>query len=48
MEIWAGGGGEVLELGNPGERGSSGLGNPVRRGVKNACHPLGVCVFFLE
>lgn len=47
MEIRAGGG--VLELGNPGRRGALAVWEiQSEGGVKNACHPSGVCVFFLE
>jgi len=47
MEIRAGGG--VLELGNPGGRGALAVWEiQSEGGVKNACHPSGECVFFLE
>ena len=48
LEIWAGGG--VLELGNlGGRRGSSGLGNLVRKGgLKMFAIRRGGGVFFLE
>jgi len=52
--------GPIINQGNPGGReglwpwksgqgeGSRGTGNLGGRGVKNSCHPLGVCGFFLE